>query len=184
MAQRLSQAWAGVFGEHRPDSEYYGGLVAIDVTQTVAISQDYLHAIPIMIGKERTVDRIAIRVTVVALTKSAYLGIYEDDGDLYPSSLAVDGATVSIHAVDNVEVTISKVLTPGFYWLVILPEADCTIKAHFYTLPLLGVGGATFDTYYKWWKVSQAYGALPSDFPGGASKQSGFTPSVLARFSA
>ncbi len=68
--------------------------------------------------------------------------------------------------------------------VAVLPEANVTIKAQLYPIPLLGQPVATFSNYYKWWSVAQAYGALPASYPGGGSKETTNTPQLLLRFSA
>jgi hypothetical protein len=74
---------------------------------------------PIYIPASTTFDRIALRTgPTFSGTASVRLAIYDNSGSNKPSTVSVDGGTVSCTAANtNYEVTISKSLTAGWYWL-------------------------------------------------------------------
>ena len=67
---------------------YYPWLAAAPTTRVLTANQ--LWAFVFQIPRAMTFDRIAIKVDTAVADMSARLGIYNDNGSLYPSSLVLD----------------------------------------------------------------------------------------------
>lgn len=141
-----------------------------------SISAGYLNAFPWPNEVDRTVTKMAITIlTAAAAGKKARMGIYKDDGTVYPGAKVIDSGEFAIDAMGVVEVTgLSAVLEAGtLYWLCILTDANIVVAGFDPTYVVCGFIGsssnnptATRDsTFY----VAQAYGALPATYPGSAS---------------
>lgn len=146
--------------------QYYN--ISMASSGAIAGTTNRMYAIPFIVPRKMTFDRIAITVTVGASGKSARLGIYNDNGSLYPGTLALDAGVVDCTSAATVTITISKQLAKGIYWLVLLSESTQTYYACSIASPfLLGVGTGTIRNggYY----VAQAYGALPDPFTAGGT---------------
>ena len=67
----------------------------IGTTTTQNIAADTIYAVPLIVPRDTTFDRIAVEVTTAAAAgKDARLGIYTDDGAGYPGSPVLDAGTV------------------------------------------------------------------------------------------
>jgi hypothetical protein len=88
---------------------------------------------PLHISKRLTFDRIGIEVTSFgASTAVCRLGIWADTGAGYPGALVLDAGTVATETPNgSKEITISKVLNPGLYWLGYVAQViNCTVRHH------------------------------------------------------
>jgi photosystem II stability/assembly factor-like uncharacterized protein len=163
---------------------YYSGTI-IDLPDTVShgAGADEIDAVPIIFSRTTKVDRIAIDVTIacgaVCITAGANirLGIYKDNGNIYPGVLIQDAGAVDISGTGIREITINQKLAPGLYWLVSSyhTPAVCavppTVRRGTY-LPILGnyVSGLDFGwPLGVYIKAATDYSAgLPSPFVAGA----------------
>lgn len=157
---------------------------------TGAPSANILRAIPFLVEKTTTIDQMAINVTTAA-AGNARVGIYNDNGNNYPSALVVEAtATTQINtgstgvkiATDNLPVT----LQPGLYWLAIVGNAAPTIRVFSVgtLIPILGYASTLPTNAQFGWSVSFTYAALPATFPSGASAIIGTPiPAVFVRIS-
>ncbi|MFH1662319.1 MAG: hypothetical protein ABH934_00100 [Chloroflexota bacterium] len=139
----------------------------------VAIAADTLYAMLFPVVRTMTFDRIATYIATLADGKTIRLGIYADDGNLYPGALALDAGTASVATTDTKAITIDKQLTKEFYWLVFISDG----------IPALYRGDALDRTMWTptglsatslryataGWTKTQAFGALPDPFPSGGS---------------
>jgi len=145
-------------------------------------SANILYAIPFVCPKQITLDRIAIRV-IASSAGQGRLGIYNDNGNLYPSSLVLDAGTVDTGSGGIKSITISQTLNADtLYWLVVILNATPNIQG-FNTgslIPILGISTGWATTPQLGYSVSQTYGALPSTFPTGASTLVGTPIPVIA----
>ena len=161
--------------KHRA-GRYYGGLSTGISLGNVTPAQDTLWAIPILIPEDNTYDTIAISLEGTSGSSVVRLGIYDDDGDLYPDNLIVDAGETSTATGEGLGMktkTISEALTAGLYWLVYLAGSGTPVVRGFSSrglLPILGGSNiAPATTNGCAWTVSYSYAALPATFPGSAS---------------
>lgn len=143
---------------------------------TGAPSVNNLRAIPFVVEKLTTIDQMAINVTTL-LTGNARIGIYKDNGNMYPGALVVE-ATVTTQintgtagvkvATDGLPVT----LEPGLYWLVhVAGTGAATIRSFAVAsmIPLLGRSSALGTPASLGWTVAFTYAALPATYPGSGT---------------
>ena len=147
---------------------FAGGISAISLTT------NYLFLIPFFTPVSISIDRIAINVTVAgAAGKKARLGIYEDDGKVYPRKLLLDAGEVFVDTTGLKEITINETLRGGkLYWLAIVTDGAPTLRIASYASCLSIFFGldSTLGTSWSllYWK-SFTYAVLPDPFPSGAS---------------
>lgn len=161
---------------------------------TVSPAVDVLNAIPFMSGRGGTIDRLGFEVTAFGGANSkARVGIYTNTNDstLYPKTLVVDGGNFDTSSVGGNGVkatTLSQVLQPNtLYWAVYLAgTAAPQIRGITGTgaWGILGYTSAIGATVYTELTVAQAYGNLPSTFPGSAAVASVTIPMIVVRYSA
>ena len=65
----------------------YYGIPYSSYDSEAAMAANTLYAVPFLVARSSTWDRIAIEVTTAAAGKSARLGIYKNGDNLYPGSL-------------------------------------------------------------------------------------------------
>jgi len=154
---------------------------------TSSLIADVLVAIPFITPKNITLDRIAVRVTTQALAKQIRLGIYIDDGNLYPGSLILDAGTVSATGTGVRTITINQTLYKNrLYWLCLVSNGTPTVVvAPFDSIvPILGYDNTLPLTPGTGYSVAFAYAALPDPFPAGASVGVTGVPLIFVRLSA
>ena len=98
------------------------------------------------------------------------LGIYSDD-DYYPGSLALDAGEVDLSTSGAKEIVINQALSPGLYWLVLLVNnwTDLTATKSEWVPGFHGMPSSGGNNPGVLLAKSQAYGGLPTPFPGGGS---------------
>lgn len=143
---------------------------------------DVLSVMPFPIAIARTVDRVAVNVTVGAVNKVARLGIYADNGSCYPGALQVDSGEFSVADVELSTNVIDTDLTAGLYWVAFLTDGTPTISR--IGDPIIIRDGVGLPSQYGGLeKAAYSYAALPATFPSGAAV--GYKGCVgLLRFSA
>ena len=150
---------------------------------------DVLTASPFIASKTLTLDRIGLEVgTIGSIGAVARLGIYADNGNMYPGALVLDAGTVPVDAVAVSTITISQVLPPGLYWLVYVHNS--AVSPVFRTISAANMGNplgisAVFGTAPGTAvNVAFTYAALPNPFPAGAGVQTSSTVLIGVRLSA
>ena len=117
---------------------------------------------------------MAIQVTTTGTTSAAHVGIYADNGNMYPSSLVVDGGTVLTTTTGMKTFNTSVTLQPGLYWLVhnsngtVAQIRAFTNPAGF--TPILGLDNVLTAQWGIGWQVAHTFTvpySLPATFPGG-----------------
>lgn len=144
---------------------FCGGYLAGQV-----LTANKLYAVPIVVTRDITADRIAVDVTVQAGEKFR-LGIYNDGANLYPGTLVLDAGEVTLAAIGIKAITIALALTKGIYHLAIISDGTPTLRAYHATHrgpDILGVDASNFS-YSVILAANQAYGALPDPFTGGGA---------------
>ncbi len=79
--------------------------------------------VPIFIAGTMTFDQIVASCDTAVASSVFRLGIYGSDTNGRPASLVLDAGTVSTATTGFKTITISQQLTPGIYWLAIVPQA-------------------------------------------------------------
>jgi hypothetical protein len=169
------------------DRRYLGGQPVPSTLTTGAPTANVLRALPLATNIKRTLDRIGICVTTLS-AGAARLGIYADDGNLYPGNLLLDAGTVDTGGTGVKEITISQALSANtLYWLALIGNAAPTIRTPPYAacFPILGLDAGYGTALGVGWSVALTYGALPAAFTsGGAAIAADPVPAIGVRFSA
>lgn len=141
------------------------------------ISLNSASASPCFVSKATTVDRITLYITTGGSAGAVIrLGIYADNGSMWPGALVVDAGTIPTTSSGSTqELTISTSLsTAGVYWLVAKQEvATCTPRGC--TGPVSGVvaiAGGTSDLVAGYY-AALGSGGLPSSWPTWGTAGSG-----------
>lgn len=148
------------------------------------LTSDKLRAFPFVPSKDMTLDRIAFRVNS-ALAGFARVGVYNDNGNLYPSSLIVDGGSIDTGTTGEKVSTISvPVLGGELYWLAYSSSVSVSVRAIGTTdqWPILGwEGGLSFTAPGTGWDATFPYAALPAAYPAGAAVYTAIAPVIFVR---
>lgn len=151
------------------------------------IGANVLWAIPFIVVRDMTVDRIAIEVAVLAAGASARLGIYNNGTNLYPGTLLLDAGTVSVATTGIKTITINQALPKGIYWMVVVSDGNPSLASlyiYYMSTPILGLRTDNFLYSYLGWSVAFNYAALPNPFTaGGNPNQTNNAPIVAVRIS-
>lgn len=100
-------------------------------TATINATLNRQYYIPFPVYQACTVTAIACSVTTLGAAGAVVrLGIYNSDANGLPGTLLIDGGTVASTGTGAKEVTISQALTPGIYWLAVVPQVvTCSLTA-------------------------------------------------------
>lgn len=156
-----------------------------------AVTANTLYACPFIApARGATLDRIGFAVTTL-LAGNGRCGIYNatSDTNLYPSSLVVDGGSISTATTGAKTTTISQALTPGnLYWAAYLGDAAPSLRCHQAgtATGLLGVDSTLTSGGGRGIQVALAFAALPATFTAGATitVTGSVFPAVFGRYGA
>ena len=138
-------------------------------TTTFTASANALYAFPFHVPVETTFDRINCYVTT-AKEGLARMGVYKDDGTVYPGILVLDAGTVGTGIIGLKEIAISLTLPPGLYWIVIVTDADPTFGGRHQSYLFAPIGCPyVYARSRNCFSVSFTFAPLPNTFPAGAS---------------
>jgi len=137
---------------------------------TSNLSANEIIALPFIVTRNLTLDRLAIEVTTAAAAgKIARLGIYNDT-NAYPSSLVLDAGTVLVDAIAHVTATINQSLTKGLYWLVVVSDGTPAVRSIAHGNNILGFPATNFASHLQGYYLAGAgAGALAANFGIGAT---------------
>lgn len=151
-----------------------------------AITANRLYAMPFPNPAARTITRMAVQVTTNA-AGTAHLGIYADDGTIYPGALVADAGEISLATVGLKEITGLNIALSAnmLYWLVLVNSAGTTIAGvtagtgwHLLGNALTALNVVADD----YWYVAFTYAALPGTFPGGGTSVTAIIPKIAVGF--
>lgn len=150
-------------------SRWTGGYVAgryyitpCRLSSTVALANATVYYFPLEVGETHTFDRIAIQVTTTGTATLVRLAIYNAAGGI-PTSLVVDGGTVSVAGTGIATVTISQSLAPGIYWLAVVADGTVTVASSLEQMPMPAFTGvASFTAPDTQLSAALTFGAFPS----------------------
>jgi hypothetical protein len=137
-----------------------------------------LRVTPIILATAITITRLGAEITAIGDVGSKLrLGIYADSGSGYPSTLVLDAGQIAGDSATVQELTVSKALAAGIYWLGAVVQSVTTTQPTARTanimhpdvpvplgttIPSAGAAAASLAT-------SGITGALPGTFPAGAT---------------
>jgi hypothetical protein len=168
-----------------PDRRNPASLVAGDAAGTFGMTQDVLYAIPFIVPSVDTFDLLSIRVMTAGAGSSARAGIYKDDGTIYPGARIVDSGALDCSTTGWKDASISVILQPGLYWLVVVCSATAptvTSQLNQQSFPIFGLSNsASATTQGVGYSVAFTFAALPSTYPGSATVLTGAFPAICVR---
>ncbi len=165
---------------------YIAGLVNGTALTTVAFVANRLYAYPFIASVPTTINDIGVNVSTAVASSLVRLGVYNDNGNLYPNALLVDAGTVSSAAIAFVSVAISGTLKlrPGLYWLVAVSGHAPTVRAPALgsSIPILGTDNVAGTTATGiGWDAAHTMGVLPSTYPASATVRTAAAHGIYAR---
>jgi hypothetical protein len=170
---------------------YYCAAVNGTALTTGVPTLGHIQAIPLVISRQATLDRLAVNVTTGVAGGKIMLGLYSNTpGDLYPNALLASGEVLT-DASGVKEVVINLTLQPGVYWLTYCGNTNTTLAVRAFAvggLPVILGSDATLPTTPTvGWDVSRAYDStLPATYPTGSPSRITAAPiaAVYVRLSA
>ena len=168
------------FLSYRRAGIYHSGITASSLAP-LATSANNLDLFPFYVPVSQIFDRIAINVTTLA-AGNARLGIYADNGTVYPGVLILDAGVVTTGTTGIRALTIGLTLNPGLYWLSRLQDATPSLQgltpASMIVLGSEDLGTAVITGY----RLTRTYAdGFPSPFLAGATYLVGSRPAVFLR---
>jgi hypothetical protein len=157
---------------------------------TFTPTANILYAVQYTLSQPATLDQIRIGVTATGAGSLCRIGIYSDNGTMYPNTLVsgsdvgtIDTSTLGIKT--NTFAT-AKSIGAGLYWLAL----DCQA-----TVPsLAGIPLGSFNSVLgesvtrmggqqigQGWQIALTFGALPSQFPSAGTVQTTVMPLIDVR---
>lgn len=143
-------------------------------TAGVGAAANALRVLPFIPPMDITADRICCNCTTLFSGGKIRLGIFADNGSLYPGALLVDSGDITCDAAGFKDVTISQVLVGGtLYWIGYVVNGVTTLafsKIAAGTTPsIMGVTAANPPVVGIGWTVAHTYGALPNPYTAGGT---------------
>lgn len=165
---------------------WYTSATTVYTATTVAYGANALRAMPFVVPKTITIDRIAMEITVAGSVGSLVrIGIY-DSSNVLPLNLILDAGTIAGDSATFQSITINQTLAAGLYWLTWISNSAANIT--FRGIPvsvgvpsILGVpsnlGAGNMANH-----ISQiyTYGSLPSTFDLSSPTASGLNLATIS----
>jgi len=164
----------------RDDGSFYsGGTMGVwPEDQTFSPWADRLWTLPFyMPATPNFIDEIGIEVSAINVggAGNARLGIYDDDGSIYPGKLIKDAGSVITGLLGPHYATVNESTPRGLKWLVV--NFDVTVELRLTAIlqsagswALLGTGPPPLNLNYMavGYRATSSYGPLPEVYPAGA----------------
>jgi len=142
---------------------------ALNISSGQSLTTNTLYVVPIYVSGTFTATSLKVTTSTVTTSGTGRVGIYNSGTGGAPSTLLLDGGSVSYSAsTTQYSVTISQSLTQGWYWLGFVVQ---TGSATWYSY-LNGANGSAFPTQLAHSSVGNNFinnytttgvtGALPS----------------------
>lgn len=161
---------------------YYSNYENIVSTTTRQMTANTLKAYAWFIKKGVSFNEIVAEVTGNVASTTFRIAIYSDNGSLYPNELIANsdsGTFDSASTGHKTNVPAGNIVIPssGYYWIAFNSNGAPTLRAFGIagSASALGGGntiGASTGHFNVGYTVSEAYGAMPSTFPVGATQDS------------
>lgn len=143
---------------------------------TTSPAANTLWAIPLVIPRTTKFDVITFRPTTASTLGSSRVGIYLDNGNMYPGALYFDSgaiSTVGAPAVNNTTITAGlQIIQPGLYWLAYEQDTatgQISILGGVNTITNLTGHDFTNTTPGWYYTVAHTFGALPDPYTAGGT---------------
>ena len=171
---------------------YIAGQISNTALASNAVTQNLFYAHPFIVPKVSTLNDIAINVITGVASSAVKIGLYNDSGNLFPTSLLFDSgelATATSAVFVNANISPAMKLQAGLYWLTLIFTGQPTIR-HVplaSEVPLIGIDNAAATTagaagFYKS-PVTYPAGALPDPYPSGpVANLAANVPAIYTRF--
>jgi hypothetical protein len=169
-------------GGYRPGRFYAGENLSPAATGTQALTANTMYATVFTVRQPQLWTKIGINVTVAGAGGTlARLGVYDIENGV-PTSLVHDAGTVAVSTTGVKEITISKVLIPGTYAMVVFTNGTPTVTADVNSKAAVGcIGSSAIGTGDQVITRALTFAALPSTF-GTPTFATGLTPLVTLRY--
>jgi hypothetical protein len=170
-ASAISGILQGDISLYRRSGRYYSMHYAGGNTVGLPLSVQ-IQALPFVVINTISVNSIAIDVTINGGAGSkTRLGLYADNGLVYPGSLLVDAGVTdnSTTGVKELAISPAQALTNGLYWIVgaLDGNGDVTCITNQFNIIGTTVGNFKYPGGI-WYKTGDYTSVLPSIFPSGA----------------
>lgn len=133
-----------------------------------ALTANTLYAVPYPIIRAGTPDQIAIDIQAAdAVNPNLRIGLFNDDGTVYPGARLSNGGVVSVATTGTKTVAYTTPFAKKLIWIVFIADGTPSIYYASAQLPLLGSASNVRSTDCVLYKAG-AYGDLPDPFPSGA----------------
>jgi hypothetical protein len=148
---------------------------------TLVVSANKLYMAPLWVTEMRTFTNISLGEVSSALSGNVKIGIYSANRITgHPTTLIVDGGSISTGTTGTKTATISVTLNPGMYFVACVFSAAPTV--HSINSDGLGVGMNAGVTAVSGISRSFTFAALPADETSQTySTENGFVPAVGIR---
>ena len=117
------------------------------------------------------------------------VGIYNDNGNEFPGTLAVDAGSQSPGSTGGKTYTthLPVTLDAGLYWMVVNPSNAVSIRGFAIAaiIPILGYSSITATAIQEGWVSTETAGTLPATFPltASATISAAPLPTIFVHFS-
>ena len=178
----LKTSLESILGPFTFASGLYYPPLAYAAETTNAITSQTMYAVPFPVSKTTTFDRIGIEYTAAGSAGCVgRLGIYGDVGRKPGATVLLDAGTVAFDGTPGfVEKTISKQLTPGLYWLVVVEQVATGVTVRARSGSILALPQSTGATATNTcWTATGITGSLPSSPSWGLS--GAIIPKIMIR---
>ncbi len=171
------------------DTECYYSYAENIASPTISLySGNIIYSMLFYMGSvQRIADQIVIRVITIGTALNARLGIYLDNGNIYPGTLLLDAGSVDISVAGVKTINISQVLPKNtIIFCVMVMDGTATIRTFGSTTTFHPLGkGSTLGTGYNMAHThAQSYGELPNPFPTASpTLKIDDAPGIYLRFS-
>ncbi len=165
----------------RADGAFYqsGSIGVYPSASTLGVSANILYATPFYMPQvPNFIDEIAIEVSTINVggAGNARLGIFEDDGTLYPGKLIKDVGVTITGLLGSHKLTVSESTPRGLKWLAVVFDVAVELRTTAVTQnagswAMLGTLAANLNSLMIGFQASFTYAPLPTIFPAGGTKQ-------------
>ena len=165
---------------YRKRGLYHFGITA-NALSAYATAANVIDVLPFYVPEPQSFDRLAIHVTTAG-TGLARLGIYADNGDIYPGELVIDAGEVDTSTTGTKARIIELTLDTGLYWIARLQSGTPTIRGvQTAAMIALGLDDPINVGLITGYRANFSYADLPNPYPAGAEYITGARPAVFLR---
>jgi len=155
-------------------NRYYSAppLTVNTASTTATVVAATVYAFPFIVPKTITIDTAQINVTTLGAGSTANVGVYMDNGNLYPGTLLQDfgSQSTATTGIKTFTIGVPITLVPGLYWLAFVCTATAPVVSGWaigQCLPLLGTTSVLTAASGIGWSVSSA--TLANPFTAGGA---------------